>query len=451
MTTSTPQILPAKRSEDVVIYIRHSSDCTATDASEQNPCGCPLWLYLKKTQRRTSARTTSWTQAKKERETIILSYDPLQKELTELRRKREYESITLLSAVTKFENWKRSEGCCEDTITDYMSSVNQMKDYMHSRGIGELREITHEIIADWKADQWKTVKRSNSQKKFRTHIRMFFGFCSVQQRWLDKNDNPADALLTSKAKTKKQKMEEVVPAIPFYEDQYQAILEAALHYDEKPRSGMKRVCTPQKFHALIQLMRWSGLAIRDAVNLKRDRIKDGILTIRRAKTNEKVTLPLKKEVLDELYALPVVSDGFFYDNDHSSDVRARTACYGTAFCEMFKTVQWPSPVVDGDENPVSPHSHMLRHTFAYWWLVTMHQSIRDLQLLLGHASLKTTESTYAQIMGKAVRDLNDRFRLALGEHPSQQLPEPEVEEPEHRVRIRVRHATADRFRSIRSR
>jgi site-specific recombinase XerD len=39
------------------------------------------------------------------------------------------------------------------------------------------------------------------------------------------------------------------------------------------------VCKP-KMRALVLLMRYSGLRIRDAVTLQKDRIRDGVLTLR---------------------------------------------------------------------------------------------------------------------------------------------------------------------------
>ena len=51
------------------------------------------------------------------------------------------------------------------------------------------------------------------------------------------------------------------------------------------------------------LMRYSGLAIRDAATLRRDAIQGGLLTLRRAKTNELVLCALPDPVLVELNAI----------------------------------------------------------------------------------------------------------------------------------------------------
>jgi len=438
----TPVILPPTRSEDVVIYRRHSSDCT-----RKNDCDCPLWLYIKATQKRISARTTSWQRAEIERNKILDSYNPLKRRVAELERKHEYESVLISDAIKKYLDWKRADGVAESTLQDYGSSVGQMEKFMHNHGIVELRAITRELMIEWKA-KWAD-KRMRSRHKKAVHIRALFRFCCVTQRWMDQNDNPGDALLTSRARTRKAKAEEVVPAIPFYEDQFEALLEAASNYDLKPRTGAKRICTAKRLHALIQLMRWSGLAILDAVNLQRSRIdKDGLLTVRRAKTFEPVTVPLPPHVLEELRALPVESQGFFYDDNHSGNARSRTACYSTAFLQLFPTVKWPRPVADGEGNPIRPHSHMLRHTFAYDYL-KRGLDIRKLQILLGHSKLATTEENYAQWTGDARKQLNDEVRSLWAAPGVEKREEPNEPRPEHRVR--VRHAAAGRLRSKMSR
>lgn len=49
--------------------------------------------------------------------------------------------------------------------------------------------------------------------------------------------------------------------------------------------------------ALILLMRWSGLAIRDAVSLEKDKLSpDGKLFLYRAKTGVPVRVPLPAEL-----------------------------------------------------------------------------------------------------------------------------------------------------------
>jgi len=60
-----------------------------------------------------------------------------------------------------------------------------------------------------------------------------------------------------------------------------------------------------RLRALVLLMRWSGLAIQDAVTLERDRLSDdGKLFLYRAKTGVPVYVPIPPDVAEILRALP---------------------------------------------------------------------------------------------------------------------------------------------------
>jgi hypothetical protein len=71
-------------------------------------------------------------------------------------------------------------------------------------------------------------------------------------------------------------MERIIAALDRYPDNYGRVL--------GENAGRLR--------GLVYVMRWAGLAIRDAVTLRRDAIKDGKLFLRRAKTGERVWCPL---------------------------------------------------------------------------------------------------------------------------------------------------------------
>jgi integrase len=59
-----------------------------------------------------------------------------------------------------------------------------------------------------------------------------------------------------------------------------------------------------RLRALILLLRYSGLRIRDAVTLSRDRIRDGKLFLLTAKTGTAVWCPLPECVIEALKAIP---------------------------------------------------------------------------------------------------------------------------------------------------
>lgn len=74
------------------------------------------------------------------------------------------------------------------------------------------------------------------------------------------------------------------------------ILAACYHYPDRANAVRVR--------GLILLLRYTGLRIRDAVTLSRDRIRDGKLFLYTAKTGTAVWCPLPECVTDALKAIP---------------------------------------------------------------------------------------------------------------------------------------------------
>ena len=73
-------------------------------------------------------------------------------------------------------------------------------------------------------------------------------------------------------------------------------------------------------------MRWSGLAIQDAVTLERDRLSDdGKIFLYRAKTGVPVYVPIPPDIAEVLRALPSGNPRYFF---WSGNGDARTACKG---------------------------------------------------------------------------------------------------------------------------
>jgi integrase len=157
-----------------------------------------------------------------------------------------------------------------------------------------------------------------------------------------------------------------------------------------------------KVHALIQLMRHSGLAIRDALTLKRAEIQfdktkqlHRIVTARQ-KTGVPVSVPIPPDVAQELLT---VANGtpdyiFWSGKGEEESITKNWAKYYIAPC--FKAAKIPN---DGHMM-----SHRLRDTFA----VDMLENgvpLEEVSKLLGHESIRTTERSYA----KWVKGRQDRL------------------------------------------
>lgn len=390
-------------SNDVMVYVRHHAKCNKKCKDGE----CPRWFYDKslgwKNSRR-SARTNWQAQAEAEAKRLMEERDPKNRKIAELTRQRDYKAIRLEKAVEKYITNCQDEGLSESTIREYRGTLTRMRAYCESRAAFLLGDITGELLKDWRGT-WKAsgLLEKSTKNKVQRQVKTFFKFGCEQMKWFNINDNPALGLTTIKG-------DQRVPAVPFYDDQFQAILEATYVYQD---SG----CDPEtaiRLRALILLMRWSGLAIRDALTLPVWRIDaEGILQTERVKTKVGVELPLHEDAIRALRALRNDNPEYFFWNG-TCKPQSLTGDYSRRFRTLWTFVKWPRPVVYGKQ-PVAPHSHMLRHTFAYWFLNTPDANgklgdIRDLQLLLGHTRLATTEKHYSRFMPDQNKRLHTEVR-----------------------------------------
>ena len=160
--------------------------------------------------------------------------------------------------------------------------------------------------------------------------------------------------------------------------------------------------------ALILLMRYSGLSIRDAVTLRRDAIDShNNLTLRRAKSGELVMIPLHSLAIKSLERIGPPNLPHFFWSARSQPLSATKY-----WRERLNLVASKAGVKN-----FTPH--LLRHTFAVEFLIAS-KSIEDLSTLLGHSSVYTTERYYAQ-WNMARRDR--LARIVREVHACDPLPE----------------------------
>jgi integrase len=158
---------------------------------------------------------------------------------------------------------------------------------------------------------------------------------------------------------------------------------------------------PAKVRALVQLMRWTGLAIRDAVTLERGEIQFDksaklhcIVTVRQ-KTGTHVSVPLKPEVAEELLAVLNGNPKFVFWSGNGLESSTVTH-WQDDMRTLFKA--------SGIRSDGHMRSHRLRDTFAVD-LLEKGVPLEEVSKLLGHESIKTTERSYA----KWVKGRQDRL------------------------------------------
>jgi integrase len=133
---------------------------------------------------------------------------------------------------------------------------------------------------------------------------------------------------------------------------------------------------------LLEVLRYSGLRIGDAVTLPASRLSDGRLFLRTAKSGTHVSVLLPPPVLDALGACPRSHLLYFF---WTADCSVKTAVrhWEHKLAKLFRLAK----IVGG-------HPHRFRHTFAIADLVAG-TPIDQVSVLLGHSSIKVTEKHYA--------------------------------------------------------
>ncbi len=198
--------------------------------------------------------------------------------------------MTLERACGEFLLDLRVRKLAASTIRDYESIFRKLRRFADERGKTGLAQVDQELLRDWRAT-W-TYVASTHQLRI-TKLKAFFRF-AVDASWISKS--PADRLRAPQERSQ--------PTMPLSRFEMRLLLEAARSY--------------AKERALLMLMRYSGLAIRDATTLERSAITGNLLTLRRAKSNELVLCSLPDAVIAELNAIADPRNAYFFWTGKSS-------------------------------------------------------------------------------------------------------------------------------------
>lgn len=266
----------------------------------------------------------------------------------------EEQGVTFERACVEFLRDLRARGLARSTIRDYESIFRQLKRFTDEQGRTKLQQVDQALLREWRAT-W-TCLASTHQLRI-TKLKTFFRF-AVDASWIEQS--PASQLRAPRERSR--------PTMPLNRVEMRLLFKAAVPYPKE--------------RALLLLMRYSGLAIRDATTLERGAIAGSLLTLRRAKSNELVLCSLPDTVVTELEA---VADPqrrhFFWTGESQPETVARY------WRSRLQRIAQLAGVTDF-------RTHRLRDTFAVELLLAG-VSIEDVSTLLGHRSVQVTERHYA--------------------------------------------------------
>jgi site-specific recombinase XerD len=368
----------------ITIFVRHSEGCKYKGDEFARRCQCRKHLRWSQngTQYRRQAGTRSWSEAEQAKRDLEdqLSGKPVET--------KPGDNVHYLrESIDLFLQDKQVQGVTAGVLGKYTRELARLQTYCETHGAFVISGVTRELLTGF-CGTWETAYPSSyTRSKVRERVRGFLRYC-YEAQWLPRI--PA---------LPKIKVDEP-PTLPLTDAQYAKLLDTV--YGVVPEAAQAKV------HALFQLMRWSGLAIRDALTLERSEIQHdkakGLYRIvtARQKTGTHVSVPIPPNIAKEL--LEVLNGNeryvFWSGNGEEESITKTWAKYYIA--PVFKKA--------GLAGQGHMMSHRLRDTFAVD-LLTKGVPLEEVSKLLGHESITTTERHYA----KWIKGRQDRLdTLVIG-------------------------------------
>lgn len=344
------------------IYRRHLATCLAENPKRGRSywrCDCPIWVQgtLGGQKVRQSLDVTSREAASR----LVNEWNA-----TGVVGCVKQEPTRIDDAVRLFLEAKRKKFLAEATLKKLRTIFEkQLLAWANDRGYRYLHELTPARLESWRST-WKDASLAAS-KKYQRAVG-FFHFCT-RMKWI--TDNPMKALDPPKVRQ--------VPTLPFTAEEMTAILAAC---DRVSIKGIYGEGNRPRVRAMTLLLRYSGLRIRDAATLGRDRIVNGKLLLYMQKTGMPVFVPLPPFVLDALNRVPPPSTAYFFWTGEGMP-ESTVGHWQYTLGRLFKLAG-----IDGG------HAHRFRDTFAVELLLAG-IPLDQVSILLGHSSVKITEKSYA--------------------------------------------------------
>jgi integrase/recombinase XerD len=342
----------------LTIYRRHLKSCSHTSRSYRR-CPCPIWVQgtlggeaIRRAMDVTSIEAASNLVAQWNAAGAIGAV--------------KQEPARIDDAVAKYLDDARARHLAEATITK-LTTIFEKQFLAWTRDIGlrYLRELTPERLTAWRST-WQDAALAAS-KKYQRAVGFFY-FC-MRMKWL--SENPMKSLHPPKVKQD--------PTLPFTTDEVNAIVSAC---DRFPLKGIYGEGNRKRLRAMTLLLRYSGLRIRDAATLRRERLQNGKLLLYMQKTGVPVFVPLPPYVVAALDETPNVHPSYVFWSGNGLP-KTTVADWQRSLRKLFEVAN-----VNGG------HAHRFRDTFAVELLLAG-VPIDQVSILLGHSSVKITEKSYA--------------------------------------------------------
>lgn len=264
----------------LTVYRRHQPPCLHTSRRFRK-CKCPIWVqgslageYVRRSLDLRSLEAAS---------ELVHAWEAAGK-VGEVRK----DVPTVSEAVEKFLADAKARNLKEPSLKKYKNILEKkLNEFAQKTGRLKLHHFDVEAVREFR-ESWNFSPVTHLKNL--EFVKAFFRFCKASG-WIEKN--PAEALKPPKVRS--------TPRLPLTDEEITKLLEACDRY----RGDGKRL------RAMLLLLRYSGLRISDAVQLKRRRVKDGRVHVYTQKTGQPVRVPLPQQVLEALAELPE-SERYFW-------------------------------------------------------------------------------------------------------------------------------------------
>jgi integrase/recombinase XerD len=354
----------------ITIFVRHAADCKYDGDEFCKRCNCRKhfrWTQDGKQHRR-KAGTRSWAEAEENKR-------HLEDQLAGRIPTTQSGARVLADAIKVFNADKKNQGISADVLNKYSRELERFKAFAELRNVFTVAAITREMLIEYQKG-WDTLyPSSNTRQMVQARLKNFLRFC-YDNKWLDR----VPRLSSIKA--------DEPPTLPLTAKEYEHLLKTVpVSFPDKTKSTRVR--------AFVQLMRWSGLAIRDAVTIRRDEIihdktkKLYRIVTARQKTGTHVSVPIRAEVAKEILAVVNGNPVYVFWSTGNGKEQSAVTNWQHDLRQLFKDA--------GIKSEGNMLSHRLRDTFAVD-LLEKGVPLEEVSKLLGHESIKTTERHYSKWM-----------------------------------------------------
>jgi site-specific recombinase XerD len=356
------------------LYRRHGEDCehfAKPNAIQFTRCQCPIWFSGSQEghARRFSLKTRDWARAieRLKKDAAPAPAKPLDKAINEYlgevathtKPKTQVSYRAILEALANFvpKNFPL-EQLTDDTLSRFFQSRNHFA--------------------------------ANTQRLANVTVRQFGKFC-VRKKWI--TENPASNVPMPPA--------EQGATMPFTPEEVDRILRAADEYEGGTNPALRREIR-LRARAMVLVLLYSGMRISDVSLLRRDHVDlaSGKILRKMMKTGRQVYVELNPVAVEALRVIDRPGNYFFWTGEKATPANEGTVI-SRAQSIVYRILR--NAEIEGG------HPHRFRDTFAVEAL-SNGVDIRTVQLLLGHASVTTTEKHYAPFVAAFQDRLNAATR-----------------------------------------